>query len=219
METNPFAPDFDDLPEELPIFPLAGVLLLPRGSLPLNIFEPRYVAMVEDALRGNRLIGMIQTKTAEDGADDDIFTVGCAGKITEFSETVDGRYEIKLAGISRFKIAEELSKNSKGYRRVRTSWTDYEGDLKAKTCLDLDREKLKSLLQKYFHKQGMDCDWYAVDEADDGKLITCLSMVCPFTPCEKQALLEAGCCHDRGEKFMTMLEMAACDEGGCKHKH
>lgn len=210
MHRNPFAPDFKDLPDMLPIFPLRGVLLLPSGQLPLNIFEPRYVAMIEDALAGNRMIGMVQPQGPEvEKIEDDtpVFAAGCAGKITEFSETGDGRFLVTLTGISRFDISEELLVE-RGYRRARPSWKAYKDDLDPKHCLDLDRARLRALLEQYFVKEGMDCDWGAIDEAPDGRLITCLSMVCPFDAREKQALLEAKCCKTRAEMFMTMLDMA-----------
>ncbi len=219
MQKNPYAPDLKDLPQTLPIFPLADVLLLPRGNLPLNIFEPRYVAMIDDALSSNRLIGMIQPKDEKDKSDDrPIFDVGCAGKITEFIETPDGRYEITLSGVSRFRVAGAL-KSMTPYRQITPLWEEYQSDLKSKTCLNLNREKLKGFLRAYFIKQGMDCDWQAIDDADDGKLITCLSMVCPFTACEKQALLEAKCCDARAEMFMSMLEMAARNNCTAGHQH
>ena len=208
MEQNPFAPDFKNLPETLPVFPLSEAFLLPSGQLPLNIFEPRYLQMVEDALSGNRMIGMIQP---EEGQQDEekpaLVKTGCAGKITEFTETQDGRYLISLAGVYRFNIADEMSID-KLYRIVKPDWSTYENDFKAFSCLGLDREKLKTLLKDYFQQHEMDCSWKAVDDAPDGKLITCLSMICPFEQKEKQALLEAACCKTRAELFMCMLEMA-----------
>lgn len=219
MEKNPFAPAFTDLPDILPIFPLKGVLLLPCGQLPLNIFEPRYLAMIEDALTHNRLIGIIQPKQEhiKDIKDDTpVYDLGCAGKITEFSETRDGRYNITLTGIARFNIQKEKSL-AKGYRRIKPNWNEYKEDLDEKHCLDIDRNRLKDLLQRYFYKEGMDCDWKAVDDAPDGKLITCLSMVCPFKASEKQALLEAQCCKTRAQMFMSMLEISVCDSVCASH--
>lgn len=221
METNPFAPDFDDLPGILPIFPLADVLLLPGGQLPLNIFEKRYLSMVNDALSGNRLIGMVQTRdeaggiTADDAA---VFKTGCAGKIIEFSETADGRYLIKLSGVCRFNIARE-EKLKNGYRLVTPEWMQYKNDYKQSRCLNINRDHLKSLLQKYFENEGMDCDWQKIDDVADEKLMTCLSMVCPFEAREKQALLEAECGKARAKMFMTMLEMAVCGDKDCKSRH
>jgi hypothetical protein len=199
-------------PLELAIFPLAGVLLLPRGQLPLNIFEPRYIAMVDDALRTeSRLIGMIQTR--DDGS---IYDVGCAGRISSFHETADGRYEIVLTGISRFKIKQEMEQRN-GYRRVHAHWDDYAQDSDRPDCLGMDRDRLKDLLKSYFEKQGLTCSWEAVDLAADDKLLTTLAMVCPFESAAKQALLEAASCHDRAGLFMTMLEMEL--SGDCTARH
>jgi hypothetical protein len=208
MEQNPFAPEFENLPETLAVFPLAGAFLLPSGQLPLNIFEPRYVQMIEDALAGNRLIGMILPKAGQEQSPAPALEkTGCAGKIIEFSETADGRYLITLAGIYRFDIAEEPS-SGKPYRTVKPDWSAYAKDAKAFSCLDIDREKLKALLKDYFTQHEMACSWQAVDNAPDGKLITCLSMICPFEHREKQALLEAPCCNTRAQMFMSMLEIA-----------
>ncbi len=193
-----------DLPHTIPVFPLQGVLLLPRGQLPLHIFEPRYKAMVDDALGGNRMIGMIQPKECGN-----LFDTGCAGRITSFEETDDGRYYIVLSGICRYVIKEELEQ-VKGYRRAVPDWSSFKGDLNPSACLDLDRGKLKDMLCNYFTMHEMDCNWELVDEAADERLITCLSMICPFDAGEKQALLEAGCCHERSKLFLTMLEMAIC---------
>lgn len=199
------------LPEELPVFPLWGVLLLPRGILPLNVFEKRYKAMVDDALQTNRLIGMIQPR--QDGAT--LFSTGCAGKITGFTETEDGRYEITLKGVCRFSVAGELPMNGSLYRRVRPDWAAHYRDTDPAGHLNLDRQKLKSLLKTYFDLQGMDCDWAAVDGASDDKLITCLAMICPLNAGEKQALLEAACCKTRADLFLTLLEMAVRDGREC----
>lgn len=221
MERNPFAPDFGDLPDSLPVFPLGGAFLLPSGQLPLNIFEPRYLQMVQNAMAGNRLIGMIQPATnAGDGEPPALAKTGCAGKIIEFSETSDGRYIINISGTYRFDIIEELATPGP-YRTVKPDWAPYERDCTAHRCLDLDREKLKTLLHDYFGQHDMDCDWGAVDEATDGRLITCLSMVCPFEASERQALLEAACCRTRARLFMSMLEIAVRSgkqpHSCCKH--
>lgn len=205
--------NIDQLPNEIPVFPLEGVLLLPAGQLPLNIFEDRYLAMVEDVFKTNRMIGMIQPK---DGGDK-LFDIGCAGRVTAFEETDDGRYLITLKGVSRFKMSAELPQK-RGYRRFNVAWNEYENDLKPESCLDLDRAHLRQLLSNYFEMQQISCDWDSMDGVADGKLITCLSMICPFDSNEKQALLEADCCRKRAELFMTMLEMAVRDHacsGGC----
>lgn len=202
MHKNPFAPQFNDLPEHLAIFPLPGVLLMPHGQLPLNIFEPRYITMIDDALAGNRMIGMIQPKKG-----DEIYKTGCAGKITDFNETSDGRYLITLTGICRFHVTQEQETQTP-YRQVRPNWKAFEKDLIVKECLGVDRKELRSMLEAYFDDQGMSCDFEKFDTIEDGKLMTCLSMICPFEAAEKQALLETICCVERAEMFMTMLDMA-----------
>ena len=210
MDKNPYAPDFKDLPDVLPVFPLDGVLLLPTGRLPLNIFEERYLRMFDDAMAGNRMIGMVQPKDVS-GESGEIYKIGCAGKIVEFSETPDGRYVVTLNGVSRFRVRKEIGAKS-GYRRVKANWNDFEADLAEPHCLDLDRDRLHALLGAYFEAQDMSCDWQKVEGATDGRLITCLSMICPFSAQEKQALLEAPCCRTRSQTFMAMLEMAVQEE-------
>ncbi len=210
MEKNPFAPDFEDLPETLSVFPLTGVLLLPTGQLPLNIFEPRYKKMVDDAMSAHKMIGMIQPR--EEGVHESkLYNVGCVGKITEYMETRDERYMITLTGISRFAVAEELSVTTM-YRQVKPDWKDYKSDLEKSGCKNLNRDRLHDLLKSYFDAQELSCDWDTVEATNDAKLITCLSMICPFSPKEKQALLEAECINERAKTFMTMLEMAFHDK-------
>lgn len=206
---------FDSLPAEIPVFPLGGVLLLPRGQLPLNIFEPRFMAMVDDALRSRRLIGMVQPQPQANG---DIYKVGCAGRITSFNETPDGRNEIVLTGVCRFRIGSELPQKD-GYRRARVEWSDFKRDMEPIGCLDMDRDRLKKLLKSYFAQQGLTCSWEAVDGAGDEKLITSLAMICPLSPSDKQALLETPCCKDRAKMFITLLEMEISGHGGCGHRH
>lgn len=211
MSKNPYAPEYEDLPPDIPVFPLTGVLLLPGGNLPLNIFEKRYLDMVDSALLSNRLIGIIQPKEPNyDGTvnNPELSKTGCAGKITDFSETADGRYLISLTGICRFQIAEEL-KTTTPYRQIKADWSNFKEDINAIGCIDLDREKLVGLLEQYFDKEGLSCDWSMIEQASDEKLITCLSMICPFEAQEKQALLEAHCCNERADLFMTMLDIAA----------
>lgn len=193
------------------MFPLQGVLLLPRGQLPLNIFEPRYVAMVDEAISTHRLIGMIQTK--DDGG---LYDIGCAGRIISYNETFDGRYEIVLHGICRFKTTEELPQKN-GFRRAAADWADYKEDMQPMTCLDIDRARLIGLLKSYFERHGLTCSWDAVDKASDEKLMTSLAMICPFEAKEKQALLEAPCCKERAKLFMTLLEMECKGGCGCRH--
>jgi Lon protease-like protein len=214
----PFA-HIEDLPDILPVFPLSGVLLLPRGRLPLNIFERRYVAMFDDALASQRLIGMIQPN---DGEPQDtgpaLFPVGCAGRITSFSETEDGRYLVTLDGVARFRVVRELPLH-RGYRRVAADWSSYHGDLIEEPCA-IDRPRLTDLLQAYFRQQGLSANWEAIGATPDEKLLTSLAMICPFEPREKQALLEAGCLSDRARLMMTMIEIAvAGNVDASQHRH
>ena len=217
MSKNPYAPDFDELPESIPVFPLTGVLLLPNGQLPLNIFERRYLDMIDAAMSSHRIIGMIQPDKpnyGEKGSNPALANTGCAGRIVDFSETTDGRYLISLSGICRFKVEEEL-KATTLYRQVKPDWHPYRDDLESSGHIDLNRDRLTELLEHYFSKEEIQCDWSMIEKASDEKLITCLSMICPFDPQEKQALLEAKCCNKRSELFMTMLEMSTCANGNC----
>ncbi len=198
MTQSPFDPKFCDLPEVIPIFPLDGVLLLPRGELPLNIFEPRYLSMVDTAMKGNRLIGMIQPH----------FGTGCVGRIIRFEETTDGRYLISLRGVCRFRLKAEQPSAPQGYRMSAVTWAGFDSDMTPVECLNLDKFRLKTLLRSYFESQGLSMDWDLMDDVADEGLITTLSMVCPLPPQEKQALLEAGCCRARADLFIKLLEMA-----------
>lgn len=211
----------EDLPEILPVFPLGGVMLLPRGRLPLNIFEPRYLAMVEAAMAQGRFIGMVQPKGESDAQGcQKLFGVGCAGRITAFNETDDGRYLISLCGVARFKIAEELEMQ-RGFRRVRADWTPYLADMEPpKPCL-IDRAHLIGRIRLYFQLQGIVGELDMVEKSCDEKLITSLAMICPFSPCEKQALLEARTMEDRCTLLMALMDMAtqerSCDGDVLRH--
>jgi len=199
----------DCLPGIIPVFPLPEVLLLPRGRLPLNIFEPRYLAMVDDALAEHRLIGMIQPCLADRRvAAPALYGTGCAGRIADLEETDDGRYLIALIGVCRFRVAEELPRKD-GYRRVRADWSDYTGDLCPCEDARLDRTRLLAALRRYFDSQGINADWDAVESAPDERLVTCLAMICPFGASEKQALLEAPDVPTRADMLTTLVEMAA----------
>jgi len=216
---NPFDPSFEQLPETLPIFPLAGVLLLPGGKLPLNIFEPRYLAMVFDALAGHRMIGMVQPVQPGGYAGDGlpaadgrpkVHKVGCAGRITSFSETEDGRLLLALSGICRFELGRELEPAQGGYRRVSAIFSPFRADLEqADELVELDRERLMGALSSYFRSRKLSTDWEAVKQAADHNLVTSLSMVLPFGPAEKQALLEAADTSTRATVLIAALEMGA----------
>lgn len=202
----------NDLPEELPVFPLTGVLLVPNGELPLNVFEERYINMIDSALSSNRMIGIIQPKCSSVKSccgQTELYTIGCAGRITEFSETEDGRYLVNLKGIARFEIKKELERQD-GYRRIVPDWSGFNRDLQQVECLGLDRERLKLKLKSYFEKHNMQCSWDAIEKTPDQKLMATLAMVCPLSPQEKQALLEADDCKARADLFMSLLKMAIC---------
>lgn len=230
MSRNPIDPSPDRFPRQLPIFPLAGVLLLPRGRLPLNIFEPRYLAMVEDALAGDRMIGMVQpTDPACRLREPAVYGTGCAGRITSFAETEDGRYLITLTGVSRFAIMRELE-GQRGYRRVAADWDRFTGDLidpleRAGNLSDgcgLDRPRLLAGLKGYFKMQGLSVDWKAIDGTPDERLVTSLAMICPFSPSEKQALLETPDLPERAKLLIALVEMAILnghegDGGALRH--
>jgi uncharacterized protein len=213
-------PDPAELPGILPIFPLTAVLLLPRGRLPLNIFEPRYLAMTRDALGGERLIGMVQPNEpapvnlmeAGPGIDDrmnpPVYPVGCAGRITQFSETDDGRYLLTLTGVSRFRIREELPLLS-GYRRVVPDWRPFAHDRDTLGDPEFDRERLIRGLKGFFAGRQISADWEAIEKAPGEHLVISLAMACPFAPSEKQALLEAADPDERARLLTTLVEMAA----------
>lgn len=187
-------------PDALPLFPLSGALLLPGGQMPLNIFEPRYLAMIDDALAGARLIGMIQPieETGEDKPK--LYNAGCAGRITSFAETGDGRYLINLTGTRRFALAEELATDAP-YRLGRPDWSAFAHDGgEDKTAAGVDRDDLLEALRNYLDTENLDVEWEKAAAAPTEALVVSLAMGCPFPPNEKQALLEA----------KTIAEQAAC---------
>ncbi|MEE8536069.1 MAG: LON peptidase substrate-binding domain-containing protein [Kiloniellales bacterium] len=212
MTRLPFDPVYDELPAVLPVFPLPGVLLLPGGRLPLNIFEPRYLNMVRDALAGPRMIGMIQpSEEAADVGGAPLYRTGCAGRIVAFSETEDGRYLITLAGLIRFEVARELDPRG-GYRRVEPDFVPYRGDLEGDPG-GIDRARLFEALRGYLEVAGIEGDWGAIEDTEDEVLVASLAMACPFEPREKQALLEARTLPERAETMTALLRMAAHERG------
>jgi len=223
MTRSPLETTYDDLPSELPIFPLSGVLLLPRGRLPLQIFEKRYLAMTRDALgAAQRLIGMVQPtekETTQATNNPPIYKVGCAGRITSFSETDDGRFLVTLTGVCRFAVGEELA-SVKGYRRVAPRWDGFARDFDDPTEVELDRARLLGGLKEYFRAHGISANWEAIEQAPDERLVTSLAMICPFEPSEKQALLEAADLQGCAQLMTTLIEMALlADKGGEPARH
>ncbi|MBU2992151.1 LON peptidase substrate-binding domain-containing protein [Octadecabacter sp. 1_MG-2023] len=193
-----------DLPDVIPIFPLPGALLLPRAQLPLQLFEPRYLAMLDDAIKTDgRLIGMVQPN-----GEDRLHAIGCVGRVTSLTETEDGRYMITLSGLSRFRIREEVE-GFAPYRRANVDWAGFETDLGAEEDdAGLDRDGLMATLERFFESRGLSTDWESLKEAPPELLINSLSMLCPFEPEEKQALLESPTLIARRETLVMLMEYA-----------
>ncbi|MGY6697332.1 MAG: LON peptidase substrate-binding domain-containing protein [Roseinatronobacter sp.] len=196
-----------DLPDVIPIFPLPGALLLPRARLPLHIFEPRYLAMIEDCMKTpHRLIGMIQSRDVPGSDERPLHAIGCAGRLSAFSETEDGRYMITLSGISRFRVRQEV-KGFAPYRRTEVEWTDFtrdQGDEERDP--GLKRDAFFTLLKRFFAMHQLSTDWDSLSDADDELLINSLAMLCPFDADDKQALLEAPSLQTRRETLVMLME-------------
>jgi len=199
-----------DMPETIPIFPLPGALLLPRARLPLHLFEPRYLTMLDDSLKTpERLIGMVQpNRVPGRDAGPGLHTIGCVGRVTQFSETEDGRYMVTLSGVSRFRVIEEVE-GFTPYRRAKVSWSGFERDKgPSETDDGFNRDTFMNLLSRYFAAQELQTDWESLKEADDELLINSLSMLLGFEPEDKQALLEAPSLSTRRETLVTLIEYA-----------
>jgi Lon protease-like protein len=198
-----------DLPPTIAVFPLPGALLLPRSRLPLHIFEPRYLQMIDDALKtDHRIIGMVQPRAQKTGDGRELQTIGCAGRITQLSETEDRRYMITLSGVSRFRISKEIS-GFQPYLQADVKWEGFDRDLgRSEKDERFDRPAFLDLLRRYFEAQELSTDWDSLKDADEELLINSLSMLCPFDPEEKQALLEAPSLATRRETVVTLMEFA-----------
>lgn len=204
-----------DLPGTIPVFPLAGAILLPRGQLPLNIFEPRYLKMVDDALRGERIVGMVQPDGDEailasqiPGKTPKLCAIGCAGRITSFAETGDGRIVITLTGISRFRITNELAAVTP-YRQCEVDWEEFADDLVAGHGQDaVSRERLLEILKEYLETHELQADWRAIRLSSNETLVNSLCTISPYGPREKQALLEAKTLEDRNQMLIALTEKA-----------
>ena len=204
-----------DMPETIPLFPLPGALLLPRGHLPLNIFEPRYLAMLEDAMKGARVIGMIQPNEANAAATahPPLYQVGCAGRITQYEETGDGRYLITLFGIARFRVREELTVTTL-YRQCRVDYTDFAADFTPNAGDDtVDRDELLRTLKAYLEANRIEADWTGIREAPIEALVNGLSMMSPYGSREKQALLEAPDLKARADLLVAVTEISLAEKG------
>jgi hypothetical protein len=205
-----------DCPSVLPIFPLPGALLLPRGQMPLNVFEPRYLAMVDDALRGERMIGMIQPDLEAGGSalTPKLYQVGCAGRLTQFAETGDGRYLVTLVGVSRFRVEEELATTTL-YRQCRVSFEPFTQDFVARAGEDeVDRSGVLKALRDFVKAADVRVDWDGIDQAPNEALVNALCMMSPFGAREKQALLEAADLKSRAEILIAITEIELARTGG-----
>jgi Lon protease-like protein len=203
-----------DLPQVIPVFPLDGALLLPGGELPLQIFEPRYLNMLDDVMGGDRIIGMIQTRPGGDRMRPALAAVGCAGKVTSFAETSDGRYLITLTGLCRFTPVEELA-IPLPYRQVRADYAAFEADLaqdEQAIAPREARERFARALKRYLNRRELDIDWETANSAPLEALVNSLAMGLPFSPQEKQALLQAGDLAGRFDVLTTLLEIDAADD-------
>ena len=205
-----------NLPTQIPIFPLPNALLLPGGQLPLNIFEPRYLAMVDDALgHPDRLIGMVQPMEEQNS----LFGIGCAGRIGYFQETDDGRYMIALNGVCRFRLGGH-EQTEPGYRLADVSWDEFAADLQDSLEGIADRDRMFTIMRRYFAARGFDADWEQIERSEDEQILNTLAMVCPFEVAEKQALLEADGMARRADLLIAMMEMALHeDDGGNDARH
>jgi Lon protease-like protein len=203
-----------DLPSTVPVFPLTGALLLPRGALPLNIFEPRYRAMVEDAIKGKRVIGMVQPRAPESEAHEPpVYDIGCAGRLTAFQELEDGRYIITLTGIRRFRIVEEMARTTP-YRMFRVDYAEFMQDFEPETAATADRDYFLRLIRQYVDIQGYNVDWDVIENTDTETLIHASSTLAPWAPSEKQALLEAPDIDRRYQTLIALYELAIAQAHG-----
>jgi uncharacterized protein len=204
-----------DCPAVIPVFPLPGALLLPRGQMPLNIFEPRYLAMVDDALKGERMIGMIQPDAeAPASAVPSLYQVGCAGRITQFAETGDGRYLISLVGVARFRVEQELPATTL-YRQCRVNFSPFSSDFQARAGeAEVDRPGVLKALRNFVQAAEIKVDWKGIDEAPNEALVNALCMMSPFGVREKQAMLEAPDLKSRAEVLIAVTEIELARGGG-----
>ena len=200
-----------DLPQTVRLFPLGGAILLPRAVMPLNIFEPRYLAMVRDAMASDHLIGMIQPR--DDAEPPELYDVGAIGRITQYSETGDGRFLISLTGLMRFRLSSELAVTTP-YRQAQVDYAPHQADwAPADPLAATARAHLESTLQSYLEAQGLSADWDAVRSADDESLVNTLATACPFSNAERQALLESGAVPARASTLTTLMQFASGEAG------
>ena len=206
-----FTIENNNLPTDLPVFPLQGALLLPGGVLPLNIFEPRYLQMVKDTLATNHRLIVMTLPLPEKSNGSEIYKLACAGKLISFEETLDGRFLISLSGIIRCKLLDTLEEKG-GYRRMKVDFTDYLSDMRPND-IKIERNGFFKTLRSYFDMKGLSADWKAIEKCEDEKLITTLAMLCPFSDAEKQTLMEANSLNERAKLMKVILEMSIFGSG------
>lgn len=221
MSMNPFTPAFEALPSTLPVFPLPGAIVLPHAQLHLNVFEPRYLNMVSDALGARRMFGMVQPDpSAREAEPPEIYRVGCAGRITSFSETDDGRLLIVLTGVCRYTVTEEIP-TIRGYRRARVDWSAYAADLLPPEPVELDRAELAAVMRAYLDRRGLQADWESLDKLPLASVVDFLAMHLPLPPPDKQTVLEARSPTDRADVLLALARMALAggEEMGGRTRH
>ena len=206
-----FTIENNNLPTDLPVFPLQGALLLPGGVLPLNIFEPRYIQMVKDTLATNHRLIVMTLPLPEKSNGSEIYKLACAGKLISFEETFDGRFLISLSGIMRCRLLDTIEEKG-GYRRMKVDFTDYLGDMRPND-IKIERNGFFKTLRSYFDMKGLSADWKAIEKCEDEKLITTLAMLCPFSDAEKQTLMEANSLNERAKLMKVILEMSIFGSG------
>ena len=211
FKISKFTIENNNLPTDLPVFPLQGALLLPGGVLPLNIFEPRYIQMVKDTLATNHRLIVMTLPLPEKSNGSEIYKLACAGKLISFEETLDGRFLISLSGIMRCRLLDTLEEKG-GYRRMKVDFTDYLDDMRPND-IKIERNGFFKTLRSYFDMKGLSADWKAIEKCEDEKLITTLAMLCPFSDAEKQTLMEANSLNERAKLMKVILEMSIFGSG------
>lgn len=208
MKLSPFMPSFEQLPDTLPVFPLPNAIVMPGSNLPLNIFEPRYLNMCQDAMKTHQMIGMIQPTEKPDKHNPDkpvLYKTGCAGRITRYLETHDGRLEINLTGICRFNIIEELS-TTRGYRLITPDWQPFETDFQLPDLSTQEINYFTNTLRHYFEHKDMQVDWQSLEKLETDTLVNSMITLLPLSTEEKQALLEAADLPERLHTLSALLE-------------
>ena len=196
----------DNLPKIIPIFPLNGALLLPQGNLPLNIFEPRYLSMIDYAMKNEKMIGMIQ-KNNKSGENDELYSTGCLGRINQYSETSDGRYLINLIGVTRFKFVQEINTEEK-FRKLEVNYLDFKEDFNNNFENCFDKEIFLNEVKNYLQKNKIEVDWQLMQNVDNTLLITTLASICPFTIAEKQMIIECPNTDDIPQTLLNLFKMS-----------